>query len=487
MSGHEDPPEGAPDGVPAGGDDENEYRSVVFDESFVKAARIQEYSARERLDDAAHAVHVRHAMPRGLARQALAMFALIMVAFGFAVYMGVRHPYRSHTPAVSEQIRVNLIPLVPKGTVPAVSPSAPFAGSIAERYGHGITVPSDAARRIGGYAQSEVQEALDTAKEYLTVTSLDRDTVISGDLEPVRDLLSPGQLNQFDATLSQPSDDGSHAATGWLVRFDPSAGISLAGSDDNAIRVNDGKVRTAASGSELEIGVDYTFFYALHGEPDTGVSLFTVRRELTFHVDHTDLRQHHIEVADADVQAGPLACTDTVGSYFRPILAGGSGGPLDGVDPYHPDHPAGSVCSAMDDEGGPAAATPSGRPATPTGPPAARTTGPTGNGSGTPAAQTGLVTATGSAAGSGAGGGHGTGKVTGGGAVPPPVTAASAVSVARCYAPSGAAPDGSVPVSPLPPAPVNLSRSLPPMSPAPLPRSRIRPTSGSLLCFARSE
>lgn len=450
MSGHEDPPEGTPDGVPPGGDDDSEYRSVVFDESFVRAARIQEYSARERLDDAAHAVHVRRTAPQGLARQALAVFVLITLAFGLAVYMGVRHPYRTPTPAVSEQIRVNVIPLVPRGTVPAVSPSAPFAGSAAQAYGHGIRVPTDAARRIGGYAQSEVQEALDTAKKYLTVTSLDRDTVLAGDLEPVRELLSPGQRGQFDATLSQPSDDGSHAATGWLVRFDPSAKISLAGSDAQAIRVNDGEVRTAAAGGALEISSDYTFFYALHGVPDTGVSLFSVRRKLVFHADHTDLRQHHIEVVDAEVEAGPLACTDSVGSYFRPVLAGDSGGPLDGVDPYRPDHPAGSVCTAMDD-GGPA--TPS-APVTPSHPAA---TGGTAA-----AAATGAATA---------------------------VTAASAAdavtaAVRTRYAPSGSAPDGSVPA---PPFPVNLSRSLPPMSPAPLPRSRIRPTSGSLLCFARSE
>ncbi len=460
MGGREDPPEGAPDGVPPGGDDDSEYRSVVFDESFVRAARIQEYSARERLDDAAHAVHVRRAVPRGLARQALAVAVLIVVAFGLAVYMGVRHPYRAHTPAVSEQIRVNVIPLVPGGTVPAVSPTAPFAGSAAQAYGHGIRVPTAAARRIGGYAQSEVQQALDTAKKYLTVTSLDHDTVLSGDVEPVRELLSAGQRDQFDDTLTQPSDDGSHAATGWLVRFDPSADISLAGSDATAIRVNNGKVHTAAAGSELEIVSDYTFFYALRGAPDTGVSLFTVRRRLVFHADHADLREHHIEVVDADVEAGPLACTDAVGSYFRPILAGQSGGRLEGVDPYHPDHPAGSVCTAMDDS-----ATPS---PTGTAPGATSGTGtPTGPTPGT-TAPAGPAAAAATAAGATAAGTAGT-------------TAAVPADL-RVYAPSGSGPAGSAP-----PFPVNLSRSLPPMSPAPLPRSRIRPTSGSLLCFARSE
>src|SRR4051794_12482296 len=97
MSGPGDPPEGAPDGAPGGGEDE--YRSVVFDESFVKAARIQEFSARERLDGAARAVRVRHVLPHGMARQALALVLLIVAAFGFAIYMGVRHPYRSGPPA----------------------------------------------------------------------------------------------------------------------------------------------------------------------------------------------------------------------------------------------------------------------------------------------------------------------------------------------------------------------------------------------------
>ncbi|SEG86324.1 hypothetical protein SAMN05216223_11766 [Actinacidiphila yanglinensis] len=465
MSGHEDPPEGTPDGVPAGGDDEYEYRSVVFDESFVKAARIQEYSARERLDDATHAVHIRHAMPRGIARQALAMFLLIMVAFGFAVYMGVRHPYRTHAPAVSEQIRVNLIPLVPKGTVPEVSASTPFAGTGAEGYQRTVILPSDAARRIGGYAQSEVQEALDTAKEYLTDTSLDPGTVIDGDLEPVRDLLSPSQLDQFDDTLSQPSDDGRHAATGWLVRFDPTAGIALVGAG-KGVRVNEGKVRTAAAGNALEIVSDYTFVYALHGTPNTGVSLFTVRRQLTFHFDHSDLRQHHIELVDADVQAGPLGCTDSVGSYFRPILAGGSGGAVNGTDPYHPDGTAGSVCTTLDTAGaGPTGSATAGATA-----PAATVTGPTAAAPGTTAATTTASIASSASAAS---------------------SAPAAIPLARTavdvrYAPSGVAPDVSGPGSPFAPEPVNLSRNLPPMSPAPLPKSRIRPTSGSLLCLARS-
>ena len=135
MSGQGDPPEGPPEGGPGGGEDE--YRSVVFDESFVRAARIQEFSAQERLDDADRAVRIRHVLPRGLARQAIAMVLLIMVAFGFAIYMGVRHPYQSHQASGSEQLQVDVIPLVPKGPVPAVPAAAPFAGSQAAHYAYG--------------------------------------------------------------------------------------------------------------------------------------------------------------------------------------------------------------------------------------------------------------------------------------------------------------------------------------------------------------
>jgi hypothetical protein len=348
--------------VPPGGEDE--YRSVVFDESFVRAARIQEYSAQERLDDAAHAVRVRHAPPHPVARQALATFLLIMVAFGIAVYMGVRHPYKAHNPAVSEQIRVHLIPLVPGGTVPAVSATEPFADSRAAGFPVGaagiVLRPAD---RVGGFAQSEVQEALSTAKQYLTYTSLTRDTVIGGDLEPVRELLDRGQQDEFDATLSQPRDDGSHEATGWLVRFDPTAQITLVGAD-NGIRTQGDIRATGANGNQLEVVSDHTVVYALHGRPDTGVSLFTVRRRLTFHFDHADLRQHHIELAYADVQAGPLACNDSVGGYFQPILAGEGAAGRSSANPYDRHRPAGAVCATLDPGAAGAAATPPATPAT---------------------------------------------------------------------------------------------------------------------------
>lgn len=93
MGGPGEPPGGTPEGASAGGEDE--YRSVVFDESFVRAARLQEFSAQERLADHAPAVRRRPPLHRGLSRQALILVLLIAVAFGTAIYMGVRHPYQT--------------------------------------------------------------------------------------------------------------------------------------------------------------------------------------------------------------------------------------------------------------------------------------------------------------------------------------------------------------------------------------------------------
>lgn len=70
----------------------------MFDESFVRAARLQEFSAQERMADHAPAVRRRPPLRRGLSRQALILVLLIAVAFGTAIYMGVRHPTRTPPP-----------------------------------------------------------------------------------------------------------------------------------------------------------------------------------------------------------------------------------------------------------------------------------------------------------------------------------------------------------------------------------------------------
>jgi hypothetical protein len=109
MGGRAEPPEGGPEGG-AGGEDE--FRSVVFDESFIRAARIQELSASERLSGSHRSVR-RRGGRGGLPRQALALMLLIGFAFATAVYMGVRHPYAPPITGAAANLTTQVIPLQP--------------------------------------------------------------------------------------------------------------------------------------------------------------------------------------------------------------------------------------------------------------------------------------------------------------------------------------------------------------------------------------
>lgn len=371
MAGRGDPPQGTPDGVPGGGDDE--YRSVVFDESFVRAARIQEYSAKERLDGTSRAVRNRRFWARGgPPRQALILVVLILVAFGTAVYLGVRNPYHQPSAAAAQPLRITLIPLAPVGAVPATDAKDPFAGRAAQDYrigAEGITLP--AAHRIGDFAESQVIEALSTAKDYLYASSIDPAALTGGDVRGVRSLLTAGQLEQFNRSLSRPADDGRHAVTGWMVRFD-AAKVRLA-SDE--VRVQ-GSMSVERAGSDaLEIVSDHTMVYAVRaaGDANAAPSLFTVRREMRFRFDQDDLRDQQMELVQADVEAGPLSCATAPVAYFRPLLAGQRSPGMSAVDPYDQEHGITSVCGVLAPD---ASVTPPAGLTSPSSPPAASADAP---------------------------------------------------------------------------------------------------------------
>jgi len=348
MAGLGDPPGGTPEGAPGGG--EEEYRSVVFDESFVRAARLQEFSAQERLSDHAPAVRRRTALRRaGLSRQALVLVVLIAVAFGTAIYMGVRHPYRSpDAQRAAEPVRMTVVPLAPEHRVPGAddvahlyehSPAAHFR-SAAE----GVPLPG--ARRTAHFSDDQVLNALTTAKNYIVRSALDPDVLGGGEVRSVRVLLDPDQLDQFDKSFEKPVADGRHAPTGWLVRFDP-ARAELA---DAAIRVNGSLRVTESDASTLEVSADHTMVYPLRpaGDDRAETSLFTVRRELRFRFDRDDLRLHQTQLVAAYVQAGPLSCAEDSASHLRPLLAGqtaGTGAPA-GTDPYTTDN-ATALCGTL--------------------------------------------------------------------------------------------------------------------------------------------
>jgi len=336
MAGPGDPPEGTPEGTSGG---EDEYRSVVFDESFIRAARIQEYSAHERLADHAPAVRRRPARRRGgLSRQALALVVLIAIAFGSAVYMGLRAPYQNQSARrTAEPLRMTVIPLSPQGAVPGTAaPESLFAHSPAAQFRIGAEgIPLPASRRTAHFSDSQVVAALTTAKEYIVHSSLYPEVLTGQQVRPVRALIDADQLDQFDESFSHPAADGRHAPTGWLVRFDP----ALAQLADRKVRVQGTLQAAETDSSTLEVTADHTLVYALRpagAAADAPSSLFTVRRELQFRFDREDLRTHQLQLIVSYVQAGPLSCAEDSTNHLRPLLAGQTaktGGPA-GTDPY---------------------------------------------------------------------------------------------------------------------------------------------------------
>jgi hypothetical protein len=336
MGGPGDPPEGTPEGAPGGGEDE--YRSVVFDESFVRAARLQEFSAQERMADHAPAVRRRPPLRRGLSRQALILVLLIAVAFGTAIYMGVRHPYQTPTARQPvEPLRMTVIPLSPQGKVPgAADPEYLYAHSPAAQFRVGAEgIPLPAARRTAHFSDSQVVAALTTAKDYMVRSSLYPEVLNSQDVRSVRVLLDGSQLDQFDQSFEHPTADGRHQPTGWLVRFDQTR-AQLA---DGRIRVQGTLQVTETDSATLEVTADHTFVYALKptgSGAKAQASLFTVRRELHFRFDRDDLRLHQAQLVVSYAQAGPLSCAEDSTNHFHPLLAGQTakaGGPA-GTDPY---------------------------------------------------------------------------------------------------------------------------------------------------------
>ncbi|KIZ18955.1 hypothetical protein [Streptomyces natalensis] len=364
MTGPGDPPEGTPDGASGGGEDE--YRSVVFDESFVRAARLQEFSADERLGDQhSPAVKPRHRWllrAAGGSRQAILLVLLIVLAFGTAVYMGVRHPYKTPDTVPAQPLRSAAVPLAPSGEVPGATPEDLFVHSPAKDFrigAAGIGLPTVA--RSEHFSDGQIVSALTLAKEYLVRSSLDPATLTGGSVRPVRLLLDTGQLDQFDRSMTHPDDNGRYAATGWLVRFDPRQ-IGLA---DRDVRVNGTLAATELSPDALDVTADYTFVYAVrptdqalkNGPADHGVgkvtpgaaSLFTVRREMRFRINRDDLTDHRLEVLQSNLQAGPLACSSQPADTLRPLLAGqraGDGRPAS-TDPFARGRANPSLCGEL--------------------------------------------------------------------------------------------------------------------------------------------
>lgn len=325
-----EPPEGAPEG---GSGSDDEFRSVVFDESFVRAARITELSANERLGGAAQAI--RHKAGGRLfgtvPRQALTLLLLIVLAFGAAVYFGVTAPLRDAGGVGGTELTTELTVLTPAtGSVPAADPSSPFAslpgatGYADGAAGFGLPTVRDATAH---FSQAQVSTALDTVGRFLAASELAPAVLVQGQTAPVRLLLAPDEQGQFDQSLTAPLDDQHHSATGWMVRFDPMK-IALA---TDTVKVAGGVTVSELDPGTLQITSDHTLVYALRpaGAVTNGpVSLYSVRRELTFDLNTADLASGQLDLVNSAEQAGPSACGAAQAEYLQPLPVGAAGRPV---------------------------------------------------------------------------------------------------------------------------------------------------------------
>jgi hypothetical protein len=254
----------------------------------------------------------------------MALVVVVALAFGTAIYLGVRNPYQPLVAPTAVQLRTTVLPLAPQGRVPGGTPDSLISRSPAAHYptgAAGITLPT--ARQTRNFSQSQVEAALSVAKDYLVASSLNPEVLASRSVAPVRALLDARQLTQFDHSVNSTVDTGVNVAIGWLVRFDPTK-VALAGP---GVRVQ-GALHYMETGPDaLVVTSDHTFVYTVRpagstSAPVKDASLFTVRRQLQFRFDRTDLQQGRTELLVSDVQAGPQECSRQIPVTLLPLLAG---------------------------------------------------------------------------------------------------------------------------------------------------------------------
>ncbi|MBW1598289.1 hypothetical protein [Streptomyces sp. JJ38] len=363
MTGRADPPDGKPEGR---GDDE--FGSTVFDESFVREARLQEYSAQERLDDPEHREHPVRSLPRRMAvlgpgssaKQGIVLVALVVLAFATAIYLGITSPYQQPSTAGDQPLRATVVPLSPRSPVPEGAPEALFAESPAADFpvgAAGVTLPSPIATR--DFSDTQVMTALTLAKDYVVASAVDSRVISGSTATPVRELLVADQRTRLDRSLREPAPedvtgagdpDTVPPATGWLVRFD-SQRVTVS---DAGVRVRGAMTVTQRDESALEVTADHVFVYAVRpaGEADTDrSSLVTVRRQVRLLMERGDLLDKRLSVQHVVMQAGPLACGTAHSDLLRPLTAGESADATEvtGTDPFA-DRPVGSpLCGVLAD------------------------------------------------------------------------------------------------------------------------------------------
>ena len=313
----------------------------MFDESFVRAARLQEFSAQERLED--HTTAVRRRSPesgrgqvRGVPKQGIALALIILLAFAAAIYLGNNNPYASHDGIAADPPSATVILLAPEDTdaIRGFSdPEALFAQSPAADYGvgaGGVSLPDPQATEH--FTREQVLTALTLAKEYVVASALNVEVLTGATISPVRELLGPDQERQFDAALD--GRDPNSQPVDWLVRFDPEE-VALAASE---VRVTGGFSFGEISEDVLQVTGRHVFAYAVRPAslPQADATLFTLQRDIRLQFGDKELRDRNVVLRQADALAGPIDCAAVPETALRPLLAGESASEpgSEGTDPY---------------------------------------------------------------------------------------------------------------------------------------------------------
>ncbi|MDT0342732.1 SCO2583 family membrane protein [Streptomyces litchfieldiae] len=351
MAGRTDPPEGTPGGAPGAGDEE--YQSTVFDESFVRAARLQEYSARQRLED--HTTAVRTRAPeaystagRTVPKQGIALALIILMAFAAAIYLGANNPYDAARELPADPPAAVTVALAPEGEVPgAADAAALYADGPAEDYGAGaggVDLPDP--RATAHFSREQVLTALTLAKEYVVASALTPGVLAGTTTVPVRELLGAEQQRQFDGALNG-QDARWGGITDWLVRFDEAEAELV----DQQVRVEGDFSFSEITDDVLQVEGHHVSVYALRpaGAPAAPVALFTVQRQLRFQFGEEELRDRNVVLRQADTLAGPMDCAADPSAVFHPLLAGESATQpaSEGVDPYALDGERAALCGTF--------------------------------------------------------------------------------------------------------------------------------------------
>nr|WP_166682522.1 hypothetical protein [Streptomyces sp. 846.5] len=363
----------------------------------MRAARIQELSAQERLSAGSRPIRGRGLRGGGLSRQALALMLLVAIAFSAAVYLGTKHPYPQAGAGSAAELSMTVVALQPgAGGVPTLAPVASGSATAAATTTTTAAVTATASAGASAaasasastevdprnyalgpaglilpnagatdhFSKNQVAQALILAQNYVEVSSLDTGVLFGGRTDLVRDLLASGQRSQFDQSISSPADDGKHEATGWLVRFDATKVKAAAGQET---RVQGSFTVPKEVDGALQLTGDHTFVYALTPVSADGTQqptvLFTVRRQVVYRFTAADLAANRVELTTSATEAGPMACdAASAARYFTPVLptttataaASTKAGPVAStaptqavVDPYDQSRSVWSLCGVM--------------------------------------------------------------------------------------------------------------------------------------------